>query len=215
MFYNLHGRPPSAARVATCASSAVDAFKDALNAGRWGERREAAARNRADMNVEEVGRHLVARRGGERRGSTRRGAWCGDAAPESAVGMAFATRLGEEARPLMQTLFLDGCGPSATVRCCAVDSGPSLPRLSEHLSRAHAAAGFVAGALRKVSAARRRARGVVAGEGETPTAQGARRVHAQGRRDSRRRCAPLAHRGGFFHTFAHASPGCGELFRRW
>ena len=144
-----------------------------------------------------------------------------DAAHENAMSVWHLQRvLAKKRDPLTQTLFLDEVvGKSASPQAlCDRFWAVFCKGLSEHLSRAHAAAGFVAGALRKgfprlVGALE----SVVAKAGETPTPPRARPgARAGTARLARRRCAPSSPSRRLFHAFAHASHRCGEqLFRRW
>ena len=156
VFYNLNELTAVVdARVAAHASAAVDAFRDALDA-------EAVGRTARGEGAESSGRE---RRGGRRLVAPPHGeehAWIDalwrrvdaamDAAHENAMSVWHLQRvLAKKRDPLTQALFLDevvGQSASATALCDRFWA-VFCKGVSEHLSRAHAAAGFVAGALQK------------------------------------------------------------------
>ena len=156
VFYNLNELSAVVdARVAAHASAAVDAFRDALDA-------EAVGRTARGEGAESSGRE---RRGGRRLVAPPHGeehAWIDalwrrvdaamDAAHENAMSVWHLQRvLAKKRDPLTQALFLDevvGQSASATALCDRFWA-VFCKGVSEHLSRAHAAAGFVAGALQK------------------------------------------------------------------
>ncbi len=156
VFNNLHELTAVVdARVAACASSAVDAFKDALDAEAVGRTARSGGAE-SSGHERRGGRHLVAPPHGEEHAWIdalwRRVDAAMDAAHENAMSVWHLQRvLAKKRDPLTQTLFLDEVvGKSASSQAlCDRFWAVFCKGLSEHLSRAHAAAGFVAGALRK------------------------------------------------------------------
>jgi len=157
VFYNLNELTGVVdARVAACASAALDAFKDALDAEAVGRMARGGGAETSGREQRRGGRHLVTPPHGEEHAWIdslwRRVEAAMDAAHENVMSVWHLQRvLAKKRDPLTQTLFLDeviGRSASATALCDRFWA-VFCKGVSEHLSRAHAAAGFVAGALQK------------------------------------------------------------------